>query len=231
MSKQIERVSLIEALQATAMRLDELSIDPAANESQSRAIAAAVRCLIPAFTPRMPRDLAALGDVLASHESTLPELDEGVPPSAAPEAPPAAGRRKPKAGRRKPKAQQNSLLHDLASLDPKSGCGEDAKGHEIPLIKMLALAYFRSMGHSVAFKGKDAAQSAGFAGISMALKCVLLMMVCDQRSAAGLGALQAWSGLVEVPNDWQQQLSDADVPLDLLGMTPDELGQTFPNGI
>ncbi len=45
-----------------------------------------------------------------------------------------------------------------------------------------------------------------------------------ERDEAGLNALWAWSGLTEGPTpDWQGPLNRAEVPMDIMGLTEEDI--------
>ena len=223
------KTDLRETLHAIACHLDELSIHPAATDAQGRHIADAIRTLIPAFTIRSAADMEALGELLARHEATIPRSSRrrktadgeqptaATPENATPAEPPAT-----------PAAAPEPAADDTPNLlDPDLAYAHTSNGEPISLIRMLAMAYFKTTGYSIATKDSDVKSSAGYSGLSMALKAVLLILLDTEDSAAGLGGLLAWSGTEEAPEDWQKQLLEMEVSTDLLGLNNDELDRFF----
>ena len=205
------RKKLMMDIDSIAANLDALSVDPDATHDQSRHLASAVRMLLPAFTPTKADDMADLGCFLDKHESTKGERAAG-----------GGGRRRTPGGR-KPKPGRRPAPDNPASPLPSPIAGDlptrpDPGGNLADLVKVLTCAYFKIAGHSLQNQEHYPLQSAGYAGMAMALKAILLI-VCKEPTGAGLDALWVWAGIADqkLQGDWEKRLNKAEVLEEWLG--------------
>ena len=124
--------------------------------------------------------------------------------------------------------------HEALDMEPTAGAEPcDAVGADcdnVPLATLVTRAFVNIAAQALVYREQgDAMQATGLAGMSMVLKAVALAL--SGRSEAGLNAIWSWAGLGDCGrcDGCQQDLQDADTPLDLLGIE-DEFDQDL-NGV